>query len=260
VGTASITLFDAQTTTLTATQSLVTGTSTSFTVTGGSATKFTVPTPTTQKAGTAFSVTITAVDTWGNNAPINGSQAVTFSDPDPSPSGQTPTYPATVSFTNGVGTASMTLYDAESTTLTATLGSTTGTTPASFTLTNTGTRAGVGIVNITTAPRALSCSGAIGSLVCTSTNEPSTSGNKLVASLQLQDLYGNPVNSSGTTVINLSVGSTSGTVSPTSLSVSNGTSTTTGAFTLTRTAQNNKTVTMTAKISLATVLTITMSS
>ncbi len=42
-------------------------------------------------------------------------------------SGNTPSYPASVTFTNGVGTASITLYDAQNgITLTATQGSATG--------------------------------------------------------------------------------------------------------------------------------------
>ena len=44
-----------------------------------------------------------------------------------------PTYPATVNFASGVGTASITLVDAQSTTLTATQGTITGTS-GSFTV------------------------------------------------------------------------------------------------------------------------------
>ena len=128
VGTPNITLTNAQSTTLTATQGSITGTSTSFTVNPGSATRFTVPTPATQTAGTAFNVTLTALDSNGNTATgYTGSKALSFTDPDPSPNGTNPTYPASVTFTAGVGTLTMTTYDAETTTLTAIQGSITGT-------------------------------------------------------------------------------------------------------------------------------------
>ena len=139
VGTASVTLFDAQSTTLTATQGTATGTSTSFTVNPAGASKFSVPTPATQTAGTAFNETITAIDTYGNTATgYTGAQAVVFSGPSNSPNSTAPIYPASVSFTAGVGTASITLTDAQSTTLTATQGSVSGTS-GSFTVNSTGT-------------------------------------------------------------------------------------------------------------------------
>jgi hypothetical protein len=134
VGSASgITLTDVQTTTLTATQGALTGTSPSFTVAGGTANSFTVANAGGQTAGTAFSDTITAIDASGNTATsYSGSQALAFSGPANSPDGTAPTYPATVSFTAGVGTAAgITLTDAQNTTLTATQGTVTGTS-ASF--------------------------------------------------------------------------------------------------------------------------------
>jgi hypothetical protein len=134
VGTATITLYDAQSTTLTATQSTIAGTSGSFTVSAGAANAFSLPTPATQTAGTAFNETMTALDTWGNTATgYAGAKTVTFSGPANAPNGNTPTYPGSVTFTAGVGTASITLVDAQSTTLTATQGSVTGTT-GSFTV------------------------------------------------------------------------------------------------------------------------------
>ncbi len=139
VGTASITLFDAQSTTLTATQGALTGTSATFAVSPATASTFTVPTPTTQTAGTAFNETLTALDAYGNTATgYTGAQAVVFSGPASSPNGHAPAYPASVTFTGGVGTASITLFDAQSTTLTATQGSVTGTS-GSFTVNSTGT-------------------------------------------------------------------------------------------------------------------------
>ena len=134
VGTASITLVDAQSTTLTATQGSITGTSGSFTVSPAAASTFTVPTPGAQTAGTAFNETITAKDAYGNVATgYTGNQSITFTGPANSPGSNNPIYPATVNFASGVGTASITLVDAQSTTLTATQGSITGTS-GSFTV------------------------------------------------------------------------------------------------------------------------------
>jgi hypothetical protein len=107
VGTASITLVDAQSTTLTATQGSITGISGSFTVSPAAASTFVLSNPGNQTAGTAFSDTITAHDAYGNVATgFTGSQAITFTGPLSSPSGTAPFYPATVNFAAGVGTAS----------------------------------------------------------------------------------------------------------------------------------------------------------
>jgi hypothetical protein len=76
-----------------------------------------VTTPTTQTAGTPFDLAIAAKDTYGNG--VSGSQALSFSGPASSPNGTAPSYPSTVSFTSGAGTASVTLADAQSTTITA---------------------------------------------------------------------------------------------------------------------------------------------
>jgi hypothetical protein len=134
VGTPSITLYDAQTTTLTATQGTIKGTSASFTVAAAAASSFTVPTPSTQTAGTAFNVTLTAKDAYGNTASgYEGAKAIGFSEPDESPGGEAPKYPSSVSFSAGSASASITLYDAQTTTLRATDGSITGAT-ANFTV------------------------------------------------------------------------------------------------------------------------------
>ena len=87
-----------------------------------------VGTPAT--AGTAFSATITATTNGTTvDTTYTGTKVVAFSGPAASPSGQSPSYPATVTFTAGVGHATMTLFDAESTTLVATDGSRSGSTP-----------------------------------------------------------------------------------------------------------------------------------
>ncbi len=123
VGTASgIMLYDAQSTSLTATQGGATGNSGTFTVNGtGTISTFALSNIGTQTAGTQFNVTITAADPYGNaSAGYAGAKVITFSGPSNSPNGTSPTYPASVTFTNGVGTASITLFDAQTTTLTAT--------------------------------------------------------------------------------------------------------------------------------------------
>ncbi len=142
VGTASsIKLFDAQSTTLAATDGTIEATSGSFTVKAATAKKFSVPTPSEQEAGVAFNVTLTATDEWGNTAKsYTGSKTLTWSGPASSPAGATAEYPTsatTVTFTEGVGTASaVKLFDAQSTTLKAKQSTTEGVS-GSFTVTAT---------------------------------------------------------------------------------------------------------------------------
>jgi hypothetical protein len=133
VGTASaIKLYDAQSPTLKAKEGGIEGTTGSFTVKAAGATSFSLPTPSEQTAGTAFNVKVTAIDEWGNTAKsYAGVKAVAWSEPSSSPSGQAPSYPATVTFAAGAGTASaIKLYDAQSPTLKAKEGSIEGTTGA----------------------------------------------------------------------------------------------------------------------------------
>ena len=90
---------------------------------------FNIANPGTQAAGVAFNVSITAKDAYGNTVPsYTDSKVVAFSGPgnSPAPSSTAPTYPGSVTFAAGVGTASITLFKAESTTLTATQASISG--------------------------------------------------------------------------------------------------------------------------------------
>jgi type II secretory pathway pseudopilin PulG len=133
VGTAPITLYDAETTVLTATSGFITGSSASFNVNGATATTFVLATP-SPTAGTSFGEVVTATDTYGNTATSYGGTAgqakcVTFTGPSNAPNNKAPAYPAkgtcstgasSVTFTSGVGVATITLYDAQTTTLTAT--------------------------------------------------------------------------------------------------------------------------------------------
>lgn len=134
----SITLVDAQTTPLIATQGSITG-QTSLTVGAGAVKSYSIPTtPAAQVAGTAFTMAIDAVDAYGNG--VTGSENVNFSGPSNSPNATAPTYPATVTFTNGVSNPlpSIKLVDAQTTTLTVAgpngSGISAGVTPGSFTV------------------------------------------------------------------------------------------------------------------------------
>ncbi len=119
VDTASVTLYHAQTTTLTATQGSATGTSGSIAVVAGANHQIVASAGSAQTAGTAFNVTLTAQDAWGNvPGSLSGTKSVSFTGPASSPNGTAPTYPATVSFSGGTATASVTLKDAQTTTLT----------------------------------------------------------------------------------------------------------------------------------------------
>ena len=140
VGTAStIKLYDAQNTTLKATEGTIEGVTGSFTVKAAATKKLTVPTPSEQEAGAPFNITLTATDEWGNiTAGYAGSRTLAFSEPASSPGGLAPEYPTTattVTFTEGVGTASLIkLFDAQNTTLKVKEGSTVTGTSGSFTI------------------------------------------------------------------------------------------------------------------------------
>ena len=127
---AAMTLFDAQVVTLTATDNPTSmdGT-TSLTVVPGVISTFDVANPGPQTVGIAFGDTITALDGYGNVATgYSGPHILVFSNPSNAPNGALPTYPSSVTFTAGIGTASnITLVDAQTTTLTVTQTSVTGT-------------------------------------------------------------------------------------------------------------------------------------
>jgi hypothetical protein len=126
------------------------GTGLSVTVAPAAIATIALTTPATQTAGAAFNLAITAKDTYGNGAA--GSQALTFSGPSSSPNGTAPTYPATVSFASGSGTAPVTLTDAQSTTITVKQGAV-GATSGSFTV-NPATAASLSLSAASTTPTA----------------------------------------------------------------------------------------------------------
>ena len=74
----------------------------------------------TQTVGTAFNVTLTAtLSGGGTDTAYTGVHTITWSGAANGPNGTAPVYPAAVTFVNGVGTASITVYKAVSTTLIA---------------------------------------------------------------------------------------------------------------------------------------------
>jgi hypothetical protein len=132
VNAAPVTLYDAQTTELTATDAVtsILGES-SVTVAPHGLNSFTVTsTNSTPMAGGAFSVGLTAYDSYGNvDTSYTGNQCLTFSGALNAPDGAEPTYPSvyscgshnsSVTFTNGLANVPVQLYDAQDLTLSAT--------------------------------------------------------------------------------------------------------------------------------------------
>jgi hypothetical protein len=174
VGTASVTLYHAQTTTLTATQNTITGTSGSIAVAAGPNHQIAASAGSTQTAGTAFTVTLTTQDAWGNTTGnLSGSKSLSFAGPSNSPNGSAPVYAATASFSAGVATASVTLKDAQTTTLSVT--------------DTTDGLAGVASSSITVAPTSAASFGL-------STPAP-TAGTAFSETLTALDTYGNTATS-----------------------------------------------------------------
>ena len=131
VGSATITLYDAQTTTLKASQSAISGESDGFAVASGAPSSFAVTNPGTQTAGVAFNLAITAKDAYANGAhrrPADRLLAALQRT-----RRHAPAYPASVTFTAGEAKAPITLNDAQATQLKLTQGAAT-VTSTSFTV------------------------------------------------------------------------------------------------------------------------------
>jgi alpha-tubulin suppressor-like RCC1 family protein len=121
VDTANVILYNAASSNITASESGHSGSTGSFAVNPAGISSFSIPNPGTQTAGTQFAITLTAKDAYGNTATgYSGSKTVAFSGPSSSPGGQAPSYPASVNFSSGVGSANVTLYNAASSNITAT--------------------------------------------------------------------------------------------------------------------------------------------
>lgn len=181
---------------------------------------FLIAAPSGKTAGQSFSLTITASnDGTTTDTSYDGDKTLTFSGPGSSPGGQSPSYPATVHFTSGVGTATLTLFKAETVNLT----------------TSDGTRSNV--TSVTVAPGSTSLSFS----ACGSNTKKNKSWS---ATINRQDNYGN----AGSAVTNVTLTKSSGTLSTTSVSVP-ANSTSSGSFTYTNPNNNNIVVTITASAS-----------
>jgi prepilin-type N-terminal cleavage/methylation domain-containing protein len=190
---------------------------------GATGTTFTVsaPTPASPTAGSSFTVTLTAqLVGGGTDTTYGGTRTITFSGASNSPSGSAPVYPANVTFTNGVGTATITLYDAASTTLSATDGTKTGS--STFTV-GAGTPAKL-IWN------ASSYTGTLSSPCTTSCTWTGAGKNgTFTAGLSVTDAYGNAESNLGASKTVTLTNTSSGSWSPTSLTLpAAGAATTTG--------------------------------
>ena len=126
----SITLYKAETTTLTATQGAIAGASGSFVVNAGPTSKFVLssPTPASPTEGTTFTVTINTQDTWQNPTNDNTTHTITWGGAANAPDGAAPSYASSsVAFTAGTAVSgNFTFFNAGNTTLTATEGGTNG--------------------------------------------------------------------------------------------------------------------------------------
>jgi hypothetical protein len=195
--------------------------SNAFTVNAGAINSLTLsPSTSTPTTGTAFTVSITALDPFGNTANnYTGTQCITFSGPTNSPNGTTPTYPASgtcssgsaVTFSNGVASGT----NAPSVTLVA------ATKPSTVTLTATDNPSGkTGTTSLTVSAGAAhglaftncsvssgnppSCSAFGGPSTITVTKKTGSSGNNSgtwTANATLIDQYGNTATNGGSTAI-----------------------------------------------------------
>jgi hypothetical protein len=126
-------------------------TSSIVTVTVANSFQVTVSSP--QAAGSAFGVTITARANGATNTAYGGTRTVSFGGPGTAPDGtHAPAYPSSVTFSGGVGSASVTLFKAESPALTATSGNLSGTS-AAFTV-NGAAAASLSLAAASTTPTA----------------------------------------------------------------------------------------------------------
>jgi hypothetical protein len=123
-----VTLVKSETVKLTATQGSISGISGDIIVGAAASNSFSVNIPTSTTAGTAITASLTAYDAFGNvDTNYSGSHSLTFENPANSPNGTTPIYPADVTFSAGLATASITLFKRESTTIKASEGTKVGT-------------------------------------------------------------------------------------------------------------------------------------
>ena len=169
---------------------------------------FVVGAPTQVTAGAAFTVTLTAKACNGStDTAFAGAKTLALSGLATSPSGQVPTYPTTATFTSGVATVSVTAFDAEAPTLTATSGVVTGTDPLTVVAGAPNSLSFNGATN--GGPVVLTCTAPSATRTCTQSTAVST-GNKRTwsATVGLTDLWGNVATATTATTVTFSGGTT----------------------------------------------------
>jgi glucoamylase len=182
-------------------------------------------------AGTAFTVTLTATTNGvTTDTTYTGAHAITFSGPANSPDGTAPTYPATVTFAAGVGTATITLVDAQP----ATLGATDG------------TRSGSTSVTVIAAA-AFQLGYTSSSVSCASGTVTVGNGGSFTSNVSTFDTYGNVATSASARTVNMSRTPNQGTLAPTTLTIPANLSETSASFTYTLPAGPAASVTVKAK-------------
>jgi hypothetical protein len=220
-GTFSVTLVTAGQQTLSATDSTVSptlyGTSLPITVAPGPPSSFVLSAPSTATAGTSFSVTITAVDQYGNTATgYNGSPGLTTTD-----TGAAVVLPATVKLTKGTATFSATLVTAGNQTITATDST------VSPSLTGTSNKILVG-------------AGPLSKFVLSATS-PEAAGTSFAVGITAVDAYGNTVTSYNGSPTLATSDANPAVVLPASTTLSSGT----GSFSATLITAGSQTITAT---------------
>jgi Chitobiase/beta-hexosaminidase C-terminal domain/Bacterial Ig domain len=196
----------------------------------------------TKTAGSPVSVTVTALANTTTNTAYTGAHSITFTGPSNAPDGTAPSYPTTGStFVNGAATVSITLYKAETTTLTATSGFLSGTS-SSFTISDGGSAGGL---SFTTSSPSLSCATSVFQCALT-LNKGATWSSKV----SLTDTWGNlgPKASAATTV-SVATGAGKGSLSVGSVSIAKNASESGTSFTYTAgsgTGNNSESVTASA--------------
>ncbi len=179
---------------------------------------FTVtPAPDTT-AGTTFSIGLTATtDGVTRDTTYSGPHVLTFSGPSASPDGDVPTYPATVTFSAGIGVASVTLVAAESAVLTVSDGTRNGTAP---------------VIVAAAASNRLTFTNSTPS--CSSGSVTVGSRGSFTSKVTVVDAYGNPVEQAAATLIAISRSPALGSLTPKSLTVAKGGSESTASVTYRR--------------------------
>jgi hypothetical protein len=236
VGTAAVTLFKAESSTLTVTSGNLSGTSAAFTVNPAAAASLSLTAAsTTPTAGVADNLSIAAKDTYGNTATgYGGSHTIAWSGAATSPSGTAPAYPSSsVSFTNGVSTTPLTatLFAAGSNSLTASASSPTVTGSATIAV-SAGTSKGLNYTAQSVSPAGASETCDAASTSCTITNLKKNGGGTWTAKVGVIDTWGNPTTASSAVTVTLTASLGKGIISPSSVvTIPVGASVSTSSFT-----------------------------